>query len=96
MFLLNAISAKGFGESEFWFALIKVIAVILFIAVGLTALAGLLPAIPSPGLDNFFAGEAPFVGGVSAVIAVALIAGFSFQGTEPVGVAAGESENPRM
>jgi lysine-specific permease len=94
MFLLNAISAKGFGESEFWFALIKVIAVILFIAVGLTALAGLLPPIPSPGLDNFFVGEAPFVGGVTALIGVALIAGFSFQGTELVGVAAGESENP--
>ena len=94
MFGLNAISAKGFGESEFWFALIKVLAVILFITVGLIVLAGLLPGHPSPGVANLFVGDAPFVGGITALIGVALIAGFSFQGTELVGVAAGESENP--
>jgi len=94
MFGLNAISAKGFGEAEFWFALIKVVAVILFVTVGLIVLAGLLPRHPSPGLSNWFVGEAPFIGGFTGIIAVALIAGFSFQGTELVGVAAGESENP--
>jgi lysine-specific permease len=94
MFALNAFSARGFGESEFWFALIKVIAVLLFITVGVVVLAGLLPQRPSPGFHNFVAGDAPFVGGATAIIAVALIAGFSFQGTELVGVAAGESEDP--
>jgi lysine-specific permease len=94
MFALNAFSAKGFGESEFWFALIKVVAVVLFIAVGLIVLAGLIPRHPSPGFSNFFAQGAPFVGGAMGIVAVALIAGFSFQGTELVGVAAGESENP--
>jgi lysine-specific permease len=94
MFVLNAISAKGFGESEFWFALIKVVAVILFIAVGVIVFAGLLPSLPSPGLRNLFVGDAPFVGGLGGMIGVALIAGFAFQGTELVGVAAGESEDP--
>ncbi len=39
--------------------------------------------------------DAPFHNGFVGVIAVFMIAGFSFQGTELVGVAAGESENPR-
>jgi lysine-specific permease len=101
MFSLNAISAKGFGESEFWFALIKVVAVIVFIAVGLTVFLGLSRVLgagdlPSPGFTNFLVGDAPFVGGLAGTIGVLLVAGFSFQGTELVGVAAGESENPRV
>jgi lysine-specific permease len=43
----------------------------------------------------FTQGEAPFVGGLQAMVGVAMIAGFSFQGTELIGIAAGESENPR-
>ncbi len=38
--------------------------------------------------------DAPFAGGFSAMIGVAMIVGFSFQGTELIGIAAGESENP--
>ncbi|KAF1051177.1 MAG: Lysine-specific permease [Stenotrophomonas maltophilia] len=95
MFLLNAISVRGFGESEFWFSLIKVITVIVFIGVGLAAIFGIMHGIPSPGFSHFTEGEAPFVGGLPAMVGVAMIAGFSFQGTELIGVAAGESENPR-
>lgn len=93
MFALNGISAKGFGESEFWFALVKVIAVIAFIVVGIVLVMG-LSEFPPPGLRNFTLGDAPFVGGLGGTIAVALIAGFSFQGSELIGVAAGESEDP--
>jgi amino acid permease len=39
--------------------------------------------------------DAPFVGGLQAMVGVAMIAGFSFQGTEMVGVAAGESKDPK-
>jgi lysine-specific permease len=100
MFALNAISAKGFGESEFWFALIKVVAVIVFITVGVAVFLGVsrmlgVSDLPSPGFTNFFVGDAPFVGGLAGTISVLLVAGFSFQGTELVGVAAGESENPQ-
>jgi lysine-specific permease len=95
IFLLNFFSVKGFGESEFWFALIKVVAVIVFIVIGLATILGIMRGIPSPGFSNFTAGEAPFVGGLQAMIGVAMIAGFSFQGTELVGVAAGEAEDPR-
>ncbi|WP_392553068.1 amino acid permease [Orbus wheelerorum] len=43
---------------------------------------------------NWTIGDAPFVGGFSSMIGVAMIVGFSFQGTELIGIAAGESENP--
>jgi lysine-specific permease len=95
MLALNFFSVKGFGESEFWFALVKVVAVCIFIALGLASIAGILRGMPSPGFANFTTGDAPFVGGLQAMIGVAMIAGFSFQGTELIGVAAGESEDPR-
>lgn len=95
MFGLNVISARGFGESEFWFALIKVVTVVIFIGVGLATIFGIMHGVESPGFSNFTMGDAPFVGGFQAMVGVAMIAGFSFQGTELIGIAAGESENPR-
>ncbi|TWI47039.1 lysine:proton symporter, AAT family (TC 2.A.3.1.2) [Pseudomonas duriflava] len=95
MFLLNVFSARGFGESEFWFALIKVLTVVVFIGIGLASILGIMQGIEAPGMTNFTSGDAPFVGGLQAMVGVAMIAGFSFQGTELIGVAAGESENPR-
>ena len=93
MFAINAISVRGFGEAEFWFSLIKVVTVIAFIILGLMMIFGILGG-HSPGLKNLNIGEAPFVGGVPAMVGVAMIAGFSFQGTELIGVAAGESADP--
>ncbi|MDN0073609.1 amino acid permease [Crenobacter sp. SG2303] len=95
MFLLNYVSVKGFGEAEYWFALIKVVTVIVFIATGLLMIVGILHGGAPATLANFTTGDAPFVGGLPAMIGVAMIAGFSFQGTELIGVAAGESEDPR-
>ncbi|MDR2012321.1 MAG: amino acid permease [Rhodanobacter sp.] len=97
MFLLNAFSVRGFGEGEYWFALIKVITVIAFIVIGTLMILGIMRSGASgmpPGLHNLTVGDAPFVGGVPALIGVAMIAGFSFQGTELIGVAAGESADP--
>ncbi|MEM8176221.1 amino acid permease, partial [Morganella morganii] len=95
MFGLNVISARGFGEIEYWFALIKVVTVVIFIGVGLATIFGIMHGVESPGFSNFTMGDAPFVGGFQAMVGVAMIAGFSFQGTELIGIAAGESENPR-
>ncbi|MGU2443372.1 amino acid permease [Burkholderia cenocepacia] len=95
IFLLNTLSVRGFGESEYWFSLIKVVTVIAFIAAGLLIAAGVLGTGHPVGWRNFTIGDAPFVGGWATMLGVAMIAGFSFQGTEMIGVAAGESENPR-
>ncbi|MBQ0131653.1 MAG: amino acid permease, partial [Comamonas sp.] len=98
MFGLNALSAKGFGESEFWFSAIKVVTVLVFIAIGLLMVFGIITGGSPDGvwgnIANFTTGDAPFAGGFAALIGVAMIVGFSFQGTELIGIAAGESENP--
>ncbi len=91
---LNLLSAHVYGEGEYWFASIKVIAIVVFILLGIATLLGL--GGPSPGLSNWVIGDAPFVGGLGAIVSICMIAGFSFQGTELVGIAAGESENPRQ
>ncbi|MGE7904867.1 amino acid permease [Peribacillus sp. NPDC094092] len=93
VFILNALSIKSYGESEYWFALIKVIAIICFIIVGLMTILGIFGG-KVIGFENFTMDEAPFKGGFLSIISIFLIAGFSFQGTELVGIAAGESENP--
>ena len=94
MFLLNFISVKGFGEAEYWFSLIKVSTVILFIVVGVMMITGIMKGGEGAGWHNWTVGEAPFKGGFAAMIGVAMIVGFSFQGTELIGIAAGESEDP--
>ncbi len=93
IFGLNILSTKAYGESEYWFAGIKVSTVIIFLIVGTLIIFGVIGG-KSPGFSNWVVGEAPFVGGIGAIVAVFMIAGFSFQGTELVGIAAGESEDP--
>ncbi|KAI9033709.1 amino acid permease/ SLC12A domain-containing protein [Phycomyces nitens] len=87
---LNLFSVKGYGEAEYWFALIKVLTVIVFIFLGIlvdTAVLG----------DVYYGVELFRSGGVrgTGILSTFLTAGFSFQGTELIGVAAGESENPQ-
>lgn len=98
LFALNILSARAFGEAEFWFAGIKVVTVLIFLAVGVLMILGILGG-KSPGFSNWVldAGDGrvgPFVGGAFAMMTAFFTAGFSFQGTELVGLAAGESANP--
>ena len=95
VFGINALTVKGFGESEFFFSLVKVLAIVAFIIIGLFMIIKIMLTPNVATFANWSKGEAPFVGGLSALIGVAMIAGFSFQGTEMVGVAAGESKNPK-
>jgi len=91
---LNSLSAKAFGEGEYWLSAIKVITVIVFLICGFAMIFGIIGGT-SPGFSNWTDGDAPFVGGWLSIVSVFMIAGFSFQGTELVGVAAGEAENPQ-
>lgn len=93
IFLINALSVKSFGEAEYWMALIKVITVIVFLIVGLLTIIGILGG-HAVFLENFAYKKAPFVGGIPSVLSVFVVAGFSFQGTELIGITAGETENP--
>jgi L-asparagine transporter-like permease len=87
---VNLASARSYGEFEFWFASIKVAAIIVFIVVSASWLAG-VGNTSSPGFTNLWAnqGFAPFgwqqiLAGVTTVI-------FSMVGAEIVTVAAAES-----
>lgn len=97
---LNSLSVSVYGESEYWFALIKVVTVVVFLVIGCLTIFGIMGS-GYVGFSNFTVGEAPFIGTdtsisskVLAALGVFLIAGYSFQGTELIGVTAGESENP--
>lgn len=92
LFLLNYMSVRAYGEGEYIFSSMKVITVLVFLFAGFLLILGI--SGDAPGTTNWTVGEAPFVGGIGSIISIFIIAGFSFQGTELVGIAAGESENP--
>ena len=95
IFGLNIFSVRFYGEVEYWLSSIKVIAVIIFIIFGVLLIIGVHHG-NSIDFRNWTIGDAPFHGGWLAAIGVFIVAGFSFQGTELVGVAAGEVKNPRV
>jgi AAT family amino acid transporter len=89
---INLAGVKNFGEFEFWFAILKVVAIVLFLAIGAALLLGWLPAVGSPGLANITSDFAPAgLGGVATALFVVI---FAFGGTEIVSVAAAETEDP--
>jgi lysine-specific permease len=96
---LNLLSVKVYAEAEYWFAGIKVVTVVIFLAVGALMIAGMI-GDHGVGFQNWILSDsktgtrAPFVGGFTSVLAVFLVAGFSFQGTEGVGLAAAETTDP--
>ena len=91
----NLFSVAKYGEFEFWFAMIKVVAIIGFIALGAAVLMGWLPAHQAPGLGRLMAEYGGFApNGVSAVVGAFITIMFSFIGTEAVTIAAAESNDP--
>ncbi|WP_043933254.1 amino acid permease [Bacillus sp. EB01] len=95
LFGINALTTKAFAETEYWFAGIKVLAVILFIIIGLSAVFGLisLESEPTPYLSNFI-GDGLFPAGMVGVFISMMSVIYAFQGAEIMGVAAGETEEP--
>ncbi|MGR3741251.1 amino acid permease [Companilactobacillus sp. DQM5] len=94
IFFINIISVKTFAESEYWMSMIKVVTVIAFLIVGGLMIFFGFNGKSSVGLTNFHYKKAPFVGGLPSMLSVFVVAGFSFQGTELIGITAGESKTP--
>ena len=92
--ITNLFSVKNYGEFEFWFALIKVLAIIGFVALGVAAIFGLLPNSQVSGVSHLFDTQGFLPNGMGAVLAAMLTTMFSFMGTEIVTIAASESKNP--
>lgn len=92
----NLGSVASYGEFEFWFAGIKVVAIGAFVIVGMLAVFGVLPGSDNPGAGFAHLTDAGgfFPNGYGAVLTGVLMVVFSFMGSEIVTLAAGESENP--
>ncbi|ALV45869.1 amino acid transporter [Arthrobacter alpinus] len=92
---INLTSVKNYGEFEFWFALLKVGAIVLFLVFGALLLLGWLPGAQSPGLGNLVnnGGFAP--NGLSGIATGLFVVVFAFGGTEIVAVAAAETADPK-
>jgi AAT family amino acid transporter len=90
---LNTLQVSRFGEFEYWFALIKVLAIVAFIVVGLGLIFGLGPR-PAVGFSNLTAqgGFLPF--GWKGVWLALTLALTSYMGVEVIAVTAGEAERP--
>ncbi|MDM4533040.1 S-methylmethionine permease [Klebsiella oxytoca] len=96
IFALNVISTRFFAEGEFWFSLVKVVTIIAFIILGGAAIFGIIPmqdGSPAPGLRNITA-EGWFPHGGLPILMTMVAVNFAFSGTELIGIAAGETENP--
>ncbi|MDN6103435.1 MAG: amino acid permease, partial [Lacticaseibacillus paracasei] len=94
--LANLISVRMFGELEFWFALIKVVTIVLMIIAGLgVILFGIGNGGHPVGISNLWTHGGFFTGGFKGFcFALSIVLG-SYQGVELLGITAGEAENPR-
>lgn len=90
----NLYSVGSYGEFEFWFALIKVVAITLFIGIGVLAIFGLLPGTDPVGTANLLHHGGFFPHGTQAIFAGILVVMFSFVGAEIVTIAASENPQP--
>ncbi|MGW7574099.1 amino acid permease [Streptomyces sp. NPDC054765] len=92
--LANLAAVKNFGEFEFWFATLKVTAIVLFLVLSLLAVFGVLPHTAPVGLTNL-TGQGGFLPhGWAGVISGVLAVVFAFGGLEVVTIAAAESDDP--
>ena len=104
---MNLLGVSKFGEFEFWFAIIKIVAVIAMIVGGLAVLIAGLPTDSGvkAGFSNWFALDGGVLphgllqqsadGQWTGLLMALVVVMFSFGGTELIGITAGETEDPR-
>ncbi|HEU4963234.1 MAG TPA: amino acid permease [Bacilli bacterium] len=91
---VNLLNVNVFGETEFWFAGIKVAVLAVFTLLGLTLLFTGSGDQGAVGFTNLTSHGGLFPNGLSGVAAAMLVVMFSFGGTEMIGMTLGETENP--
>lgn len=92
---VNLIAAKVFGEAEFWFALIKIVAILALIATGVFMMfSHSVTPLGHASVQNIFQNFSMFPhGGLSFISAFPMVF-FAFQGIEFVSITIGEAETP--
>ena len=105
---LNLMGVSKFGEFEFWFAIIKIVAVIAMILGGLYVIIANVPTASGirASFANWFTIDGGFMphglmsqntdGTWTGLLMALVVVMFSFGGTELIGITAGETENPRV
>ena len=95
LLLLNLPSVAAFGEVEFWFALIKIVAIVALIITGLVMIfGGFQSDAGTASFANLWSHGGFFPNGFMGFVAGFQIAVFAFVGIELVGTAAAETKNP--
>lgn len=87
---VNLLAVNWYGESEYWLSFMKIALIIAFIIVGGISLF----TKPALGAHNWSIGDAPFHRQWYGFFSAFLFIGYTFQGTELIGVASGETKNP--
>ena len=103
----NLLGVSKFGEFEFWFAIIKIVAVIAMIIGGLAVIIFVLPTasgVRASFANWFTVGNGFFPNGLmgqnsdgswTGLLMALVVVMFSFGGTELIGITAGETEDPK-
>ncbi|WP_433746921.1 amino acid permease [Falsibacillus pallidus] len=87
---INLFQVKHYGEMEFWFAGIKILALIAFIVLGFLIIFGILPSHVDDPISNFTGHGGIFPHGFGGTISALLVVMFSYGGAELIGVAVTE------
>ena len=95
LLIMNLTAVKLFGEMEFWFALIKVVAILALIIIGtFMIIKGFSTDTGVSSFTNLWSNGGWFPNGASGFILSFQMVVFAFTGIELVGLTAGETENP--
>ncbi|OOM74448.1 D-serine/D-alanine/glycine transporter [Clostridium puniceum] len=95
LLIMNLTAVKLFGEMEFWFALIKVVAILALIIIGtFMIIKGFSTDAGVSSFANLWSYGGLFPNGVSGFILSFQMVVFAFTGIELVGLTAGETEDP--
>nr|WP_249219905.1 amino acid permease [Bacillus licheniformis] len=92
----NLVSVKSFGEFEFWFAMIKIVTIVLMIAAGLGIIFfGFGNGGQAIGFSNLWSHGGFFTGGFSGFFFALSLVIAAYQGVELIGITAGEAKDPQ-
>lgn len=91
---VNLAHVESFGEVEFWLALIKIFALLMFVVLAIFIFLGIIGEGSYIGTSILLAGGGIAPNGALSVLLTMVVVLVNFQGSEIIGLAAGESENP--
>ena len=93
---LNLVSVKNFGEIEFWFSMIKIVAIVALIIVGggMIAVGFTSPTGAQASVANLWNDGGMFPNHLIGFLGAFQIAVFAFMGSELVGTTAAETQDP--